>query len=170
MYKLRQSHFKLGDDINNYMTTSMLQNKTMQESPKVISILDQAAKNDLRKSHFNLGNSVPNFETTFNSEYYDKSKSLPKNDKNFENMGKMLRSHNYEFGDDKPDYISEHKYRFANPKINPEERKQNRISNQLLQNYCKKQIIILEIIKTHGIQQMKLLLLLNIFPKKKKKI
>ena len=81
MYKLRQSHFKLGDDINNYMTTSMLQNKTMQESPKVISILDQAAKNDLRKSHFNLGNSVPNFETTFNSEYYDKSKSLPKNDK-----------------------------------------------------------------------------------------
>ena len=132
-YKLRQSHFKFGDDINNYMTTSMLQNKSVQENPKIPSVLDQAAKNDLRKSHFNLGNNPPNFETTFNSEFYDKSKSLPKEDKNFGTMGKMLRSHNYEFGDDKPDYISEHKYRFSKPVINPEERLQNKISNQLLQ-------------------------------------
>ena len=132
-YKLRQSHFKFGDDINNYMTTSMLQNKSVQDNPKIPSVLDQAAKNDLRKSHFNLGNNPPNFETTFNSEFYDKSKSLPKEDKNFGTMGKMLRSHNYEFGDDKPDYISEHKYRFSKPVINPEERLQNKISNQLLQ-------------------------------------
>ena len=132
-YKLRQSHFKFGDHINNYMTTSMLQNKQVTENPKVPSTLDQALKNDLRKSHFNLGNNIPNYETTFNSEFYDKSKSLPKKDKNFEDMGKSLRSLNYEFGDDKPDYISETKFRFSQPKINPEERLQNKISNQLLQ-------------------------------------
>ena len=115
------------------MTTSMLQNKQVTENPKVPSTLDQALKNDLRKSHFNLGNNIPNYETTFNSEFYDKSKSLPKKDKNFEDMGKSLRSLNYEFGDDKPDYISETKFRFSQPKINPEERLQNKISNQLLQ-------------------------------------
>ena len=132
-YKLRQSHFKFGDHRNNYMTTTMLQNKSVEENPKIPSILDQAAKNDLRKSHFNLGNNVPNFETTFKSEFYDKSKLSPQKDKNFENMGKSLRSHNYEFGDDKPDYISETKFRFSKPIINPEERLQNKISNQLLQ-------------------------------------
>ena len=77
-YKLRQSHFKFGDHINNYMTTSMLQNKQVTDNPKIPSTLDTALKNDLRKSHFNLGNNIPNYETTFNSEFYDKSKSLPK--------------------------------------------------------------------------------------------
>ena len=132
-YKLRQSHFKFGDHINNYMTTSILQNKTVEENPKIPSVLDQEAKNDLRKSHFNLGNNVPNYETTFNSEFYDKTKLLPPKDKNFDDLGKSLRSHNYEFGDDKPDYISETKYRFSKPLINPEERLKNQISNQLLQ-------------------------------------
>ena len=132
-YKLRQSHFKFGDDRNNYMTTSMLQNKSVQENPKITSILDQAAKNDLRKSHFNLGNNAPNYETTFNSEFYDKSKLSQNGDKNLDKLGKALRAHNYEFGDDKPDYISETKFRFSNPVINPEERMQNKISNQLLQ-------------------------------------
>ena len=115
------------------MTTSMLQNKTVEENPRIPSVLDQAVKSDLRKSHFNLGNNLPNYETTFNSEFYDKSQLQPKDKKDLENMGKSLRAHNYEFGDDKPDYISETKYRFAKPVINPEEQKTNRISNQLLQ-------------------------------------
>ena len=132
-YKLRQSHFKFGDDKNNYMTTSMLQNKIVEENPIIPSILDQAAKNDLRKSHFNLGNNLPNYETTFNSEFYDKSQLQPKDKKVLENIGKSLRAHNYEFGEDKPDYISETKYRFAKPVVNPEEQKSNKISNQLLQ-------------------------------------
>ena len=117
-YKLRQSHFKFGDDINNYMTTSMLQNKSVQDNPKIPSVLDQAAKNDLRKSHFNLGNNAPNYETTFNSEFYDKSKLSQNGDKNLDKLGKALRAHNYEFGDDKPDYISETAAKYTKPDMN----------------------------------------------------
>ena len=111
----------------------MLQNKSVEENPRIPSTLDQAAKNDLRSTHFNLGNSVPNYETTFKSEFYDKSNIPTKEKKDFDKMGKALRAHNYEFGDDKLDYISENKFRFSKPIINPEERKQNKISNELLQ-------------------------------------
>ena len=67
------------------------------------------------------------------SEFYDKSNLLEKEKKDLENIGKALRAHNYEFGDDKLDYISENKYRYSKPVINPEERLQNKISNELLQ-------------------------------------
>ena len=132
-YKLRQSHFKLGDDKNPYLTTSMIQNRDIENCGPCNSALDENAKNDLRKSHFNLGNNKPNFETTFRSEYYDKSQMLPKDNINSKNIEKMLRAHNYEFGDDKPNYISEAADRYTKPKINPNDIAQNRISNQLLQ-------------------------------------
>ncbi len=131
-YKLRQSHFKLGDDKNPYLTTSMIQNKDIENAGPCNSLLDEKAKNDLRKSHFNLGNNKPNFETTFRSEYYDKSNMLPKDNVNSKNIEKLLRAHNYEFGDDKPNYISETASRYTNPGINPNNR-DNRINNQLLQ-------------------------------------
>ena len=132
-YKLRQSHFKLGDDKNPYLTTSMIQNKDIENCGPCNSSLDENAKNDLRKSHFNLGNNKPDFETTFRSEYYDKSQMLPKDNVNSQNIEKMLRAHNYEFGDDKPNYLSEAASRYTKPNINPNDNIENRISNQLLQ-------------------------------------
>ena len=111
----------------------MIQNKSVEDNPRIPSTLDQEAKKDLRSSHFNFGNNRPNFETTFKSEFYDKSNLLEKEKKDLENIGKALRAHNYEFGDDKLDYISENKYRYSKPVINPEERLQNKISNELLQ-------------------------------------
>ena len=132
-YKLRQSHFKLGDDKNPYLTTSMIQNKDIENNGPCSSSLDENAKNDLRRSHFNLGNNKPDFETTFRSEYYDKSKMLPKDNINSKNIEKMLRAHNYEFGDDKPNYLSEAASRYTKPNINPNDNIENKISNQLLQ-------------------------------------
>ena len=111
----------------------MIQNKSVEDNPRIPSTLDQEAKKDLRSSHFNFGNNRPNFETTFKSEFYDKSNLLDKEKKDLENIGKSLRAHNYNFGDDKLDYISENKFRFSKPVINPEERLQNKISNELLQ-------------------------------------
>ena len=58
---------------------------------------------------------------------------MPKYDKNLEEIGKSLRAHNYEFGDDKLDYLSENADRFRKPLINKDERMKNKISNQLLQ-------------------------------------
>ena len=130
---MRQSHFKLGDDKNPYLTTSMIQNKDIENCGPCNSDLDQNAKNDLRKSHFNLGNNRPNFETTFNSEYYDKSNMIPKDNINSKNIEKMLRAHSYEFGDDKPNYLSEAASRYTKPNINLNDNNENRISNQLLQ-------------------------------------
>ena len=80
-----------------------------------------------------FGNSKPNFETTFRTEFYDKSKLLPKDDLNSKNIEKMLRAHNYNFGDDKPNYLSETAARFTKPNINPLDANKNKISNQLLQ-------------------------------------
>ena len=131
-YKLRQSHFKLGDDKNPYLTTSMIQNKDIENAGPCNTLLDEKAKNDLRKSHFNLGNNKPNFETTFRSEYYDKSNMLPKDNINSKNIEQMLRAHNYEFGDDKPNYLSEAASRYTNPGVIPN-RNENKINNQLLQ-------------------------------------
>ena len=130
---LRQTHFKLGDDRNPYQTSSMAQSEGIENAGKCYPSLDEAAKNDLRNSHFILGNFEPNYNTTFRREYYDKSKLFPKDNVDFKNIERKLRAQNYELGTDKPDYISETKFRFSQPKINPEERLQNKISNQLLQ-------------------------------------
>ena len=111
----------------------MIQNRDIENSGPCNSSLDENAKNDLRKSHFNLGNSKPDFETTFHSEYYDKSQMLPKDNINSKNIEKILRSHNYEFGDDKPNYLSEAASRYTKPNVNPNDHMENRISNQLLQ-------------------------------------
>jgi hypothetical protein len=122
----------LGDDKNPYLTTSMIQNKDIENAGPCNTLLDEKAKNDLRKSHFNLGNNKPNFETTFRSEYYDKSNMLPKDNINSKNIEQMLRAHNYEFGDDKPNYLSEAASRYTNPGVIPN-RNENKINNQLLQ-------------------------------------
>ena len=93
-YKLHQSHFKFSEDINNYKTTSILQNESVQKNPLIISHLDQNMKNNLGKSHLILGNNKPNYDTSFNSEFYNKRNLLSKNDKNLENIGKSLHAHN----------------------------------------------------------------------------
>ena len=111
----------------------MLQNKDIENAGKCNPQLDEEAKNDLRRNHFVFGNSKPNFETTFRTEFYDKSKLLPKDDLNSKNIEKMLRAHNYNFGDDKPNYLSETAARFTRPKVDPKDANENKISNQLLQ-------------------------------------
>ena len=111
----------------------MIQNKDIENAGPCNSTLDQNAKNDLRKSHFNLGHNKPDFETTFKSEYYDKSNMLPKDNGNSKDIEKMLRAHNYKFGDDKPNYISEAASRYSNPNVNPYDNIENRINNPLLQ-------------------------------------
>ena len=85
----------------------MIQNKDIENNGPCSSSLDENAKNDLRKSHFILGNFEPNYNTTFRREYYDKSNLFPKDNVDFKNIERKLRSQNYEFGTDKPDYISE---------------------------------------------------------------
>ena len=109
----------------------MIQNKDIETAGRCNPQLDEEAKNDLRRNHFVFGNAKPDFETTFRTEFYDKSKLLPKDDLNSKNIEKMLRAHNYEFGDDKPNYLSETAERFTKPEINPKE--ENKISTQLLQ-------------------------------------
>ena len=111
----------------------MIQNKDIENAGKCNPQLDEEAKNDLRRNHFVFGNAKPNFETTFRTEFYDKSKLLPKDDVNSKNIEKMLRAHNYEFGDDKPNYLSETAARFTKPVINPNDDNKNKISTQLLQ-------------------------------------
>ena len=111
----------------------MLQNKDIENAGRCNPQLDEEAKNDLRRNHFVFGHSKPNFETTFRTEFYDKSNLLPKDDLNSKNIEKMLRAHNYNFGDDKPNYLSETAARFTKPNINPKDANQNKISNQLLQ-------------------------------------
>ena len=121
------------------MTTAMIQNKDIENAGRFPPQLDEEAKNDLRRNHFVFGNHKPYFETTFRVEFYDKSNLLPKDDLNSKNIDdlnsknieKMLRAHNYEFGDDKPNYLSETASRFTKPIINPKE--ENKISTQLLQ-------------------------------------
>ena len=44
----------------------------------------------------------------------------------------MLLAHNYEFGDDKPNYLSESVNRYTKPNVNPNDNIENKISNQLL--------------------------------------
>ena len=53
---LRQSHFKLGDDINKYVTSSMEQSEGIENHKQANAVLDQKARNELRKSHFIFGN------------------------------------------------------------------------------------------------------------------
>ena len=130
---LRQTHFKLGDDKNPYQTSSMAQSEGIEKVGKCYPSLDENAKNDLRKSHFILGNFEPNYNTTFRREYYDKSNLFPKDNVDFKNIERKLRSQNYEFGTDKPDYISETAAKYTKPDMNLNKNGQNRVSTAMLQ-------------------------------------
>ena len=83
---LRRTHFKLGDDLNKYITSSMEQSEGIENHKQNNVPLDQKAKNELRKSHFIFGNFEPNYNTTFRREYYNKSSSLPKTKTDFFNI------------------------------------------------------------------------------------
>ena len=130
---IRQTHFKLGDDMNRYRTSSMEQSDGIENHKMNNDSLDQTAKNELRKSHFVLGNFEPNFNTTHRREYYNKSSSLPKSKTDFYNIERKLRSQNFEFGTDKPDYLSETAAKYIIPPANNENNKQNKISTAMLQ-------------------------------------
>ena len=130
---LRQTHFKLGDDINPYQTSSMDQSEGIEKAGKCNPSLDQKAKNDLRNSHFIFGNFDPNFNTTFRTEYFDKSKLVPKDNIDFKNIERKLRSQNYELGIDKPDYISETAAKYTKPNMDLNKNGPNRVSTAMLQ-------------------------------------
>ena len=130
---LRQTHFKLGDDINKYQTSSMEQSDGIENHKMDTGKLDQTVKNELRKSHFVLGNFEPNYNTTFRREYYDKSGSLPKNKVDFFNIERKLRTQNFQFGTDKPDYLSETQAKYIIPPRDTENNKQNKVSTAILQ-------------------------------------
>ena len=130
---LRQSHFKLGDDQNKYITSSMEQSDGIENHKQSSAALDQKAKNELRKSHFIFGNFEPNYNTTFRREFYNKSSSLPKNKVDFFNIERKLRTQNFQFGTDKPDYLSETAAKYIIPSSNFEENKQNKVSTAMLQ-------------------------------------
>lgn len=130
---LRQSHFKLGDDELNYRTSNM------EQSSKILDKVDRAEldpkkKIELQSSHFIMGNFDPNYNTTNAREYYDKSAMLPKDNLDFKRIERGLRQHNYVLGDDKPDYVSETAAKFTAPKINPNDKaNQKKISTAELQ-------------------------------------
>ena len=130
---LRQTHFKLGDDMNPYQTSSMAQSEGIEKAGKCNPSLDEKAKNDLRCSHFKFGNFDPNFNTTFRAEYYDKSQMVPKTNTDFKNIERKLRAQNYELGTDKPDYISETAAKYTKPPIDNTKKGQNRVSTAMLQ-------------------------------------
>ena len=130
---LRYSHFKLGDDINKYRTSSMDQSEGIENHKLDTGKLDQTAKNELRKSHFVLGNFEPNYNTTFRREFYNKSGSLPKNKTDFFNIERKLRSQNFQFGTDKPDYLSETAAKYILPPKSNENSRPNKISTSMLQ-------------------------------------
>ena len=128
---LRRSHFKLGDDVNRYKTSSMEQSEGIENHKMYDGSLDQTAKNELRRSHFVLGNFEPNYNTEFRREYVNKSSSLPRDKVDFFNIERKLRSQNFEFGTDKPDYLSETAAKYIiPPRI--ENNKQN-VSTAMLQ-------------------------------------
>ena len=130
---LRQTHFKLGDDKNPYQTSSMAQSEGIENAGKCYPTLDEAAKKELRNSHFILGNFEPNYNTTFRREFYDKSNLFPKDNVDFKNIERKLRSQNYEFGTDKPDYISEAAAKYTKPNMNMNKNGPNRVSTAMLQ-------------------------------------
>ena len=130
---LRKTHFKLGDDKNPYQTSSMAQSDGIEKVGKCNPSLDEEAKNDLRNSHFILGNFEPNYNTTFRTEYYDKSNLMPKDNLNLKNIERKLRVQNYEFGKDKPDYISETTAKYTKPDLNSIKNGDNKISTAMLQ-------------------------------------
>ena len=130
--RLRQTHFKLGDDMNPYQTSSMAQSEGIENAGKCNPSLDEKARNDLRNSHFILGNYDPNYNTTFRAEYYDKSGLLPKTNVDFKNIERKLRSQNYELGRDKPDYVSETAAKYTKPNMDLN-KGPNRVSTAMLQ-------------------------------------
>ena len=130
---LRQSHFKLGEDPNNYQTTSMAQSDGIELLGPCKSSLDEDVKNDLRKSHFVIGNFDPNYNTKYRSEYYDKSSMLPRDNIDTKNIERKLRSQNYNLGNEKTDYLTEMAAKYTKPIINPDDKMKNAISTSALQ-------------------------------------
>ncbi len=113
---LRKTHFKLGDHKNLYSTSTMDQNKRIENGTyQPIASLDANVKNDLRRSHFTLGNFEPNYNTMFRSEYYDKNGIKDNSGLNSKMIEKQLRNHNYVLGNDKPDYKSETAAKYTAP-------------------------------------------------------
>jgi len=132
---LRQTHFKLGDDIGKYQTSAMEQSEGIENYKMNMGKLDQTAKNELRKSHFVLGNFEPNYNTTFRREFVNKSNSVQRNRPDFFNIERRLRAHNFQFGTDKPDYLSETSAKYIMPAINKDSNNnnQNKVSTAMLQ-------------------------------------
>ena len=131
---LRQSHFKLGDEVNPYETTSMIQSNNIENAGPCNSALDEALKNDLRRHHFVFGNDNPNYNTEFRREYYDKSSFNPANQTDFYAIERKLKTQNFDLGNYKPDYLTETAEKYTKPQINPEDLKnQQKISTAELQ-------------------------------------
>lgn len=113
---LRKTHFILGSDPVNYLSTIKEQNQAIDGfdfSKKVFNISD--LKKDLGKSHFSLGNEETAYKSENMTEFVDKSKIGANKDN--KNKGKELRRHNYILGEDIPDYISQNKLTYTNKEL-----------------------------------------------------
>lgn len=130
---IRKTHFKLGDDVNPYQTSLMAQNEGIENVGVVCPSLNQVTKNELRKSHFKFGNFDPNFNTTFRTEYYDKSSMVPRDNLDFKEIERKLRSQNYELGNDRPDYLSETAAKYTKPNISKYDLQNQKVSTASLQ-------------------------------------
>ena len=130
---LRQSHFKLGDDPNLYQTTLMAQSDGIENAGPCKSALDEEAKNNLRKSHFVIGNFDPEYNTKYRSEYYDKSSMIPRDNLDTKLIERRLRSQNYNFGNEKTDYLTEMASKYTKPIIDPKNRLKQSVSTSDLQ-------------------------------------
>jgi hypothetical protein len=119
----RRSHLKFGDNEGKYVTTSMDQNKLVenQRGGSVKMELDPNIKADLRSSHFTLGHAPTTYSSISNSQFYDKSKMIYKKEGE-SNLGFALRQQNYSMGDTKLDYKTENQLKFEKQEQRPEHR------------------------------------------------
>ncbi len=99
-----------------YNTSTKDQNKLIDNGrPRSVATLDANVKNDLRKCHFTLGHFIPSYQSATRGEFYDKTSFNAKDNNDYKEIGKSLRSHNYKLGDTQPDYKSEAGARFGVP-------------------------------------------------------
>ena len=112
---------KFGDIERKYVTTSMDQNKLIENGRGINAqmTLDPNIKADLRASHFTLGHAPTTYSSISNSQFYDKSKMIykPKEDSN---LGANLRQQNYSMGHSKLDYKTENQLKFGTIEFKPE--------------------------------------------------
>lgn len=110
---LRKTHFVLGDNKTNYITTNHELNKNVEPKGRPVTALSNAVKSDLRKSHFTLGNFQPNYVPSSKAEFTNKG-VMTNPQEAYDKNSKNLRKHSHILGDNPISYKSEMQSRFVN--------------------------------------------------------